>query len=425
MPDFSAHPVVFAISLILQVFVLVYGGYNLIISVFGWYNGKINTKAEKNDIHTFALVVAAHNEEVVISNLVDSLNKLNYPREAYDIFVIADNCTDRTAERAAAAGATVFERENKELRGKGYALEWMFEKIFKMEKQYDSISIFDADNIVDENYLNAMNNEINKGYKVVQGYIDSKNPFDSWITCAYSISFWSISRLFQTARYNLGITCQLSGTGFVIDTQLLKRIGWQATCLTEDMEFTARLALEGEKVGWAYHAVVYDEKPLTLSQSWKQRVRWMQGHADVASRFSMKLFARAVRKGDLSAFDCGLYVINPLKILFVTVCTFMAWAQNFFPDGNLGFFQIYYLFNDFPHIWTFYVYVETLYMPIVITIEKKCFNLKLLWGYITYSIYSLTWLPITIIGCLKKNQKEWFHTQHTREISINDVEKIQ
>lgn len=91
-----------------------------------------------------------------------------------------------------------------------------------MEKKYDSISIFDADNIVDENYLNAMNNEINKGYKVVQGYIDSKNPFDSWITCAYSISFWSISRLFQTARYNLGITCQLSGTGFIIDTELLK-----------------------------------------------------------------------------------------------------------------------------------------------------------------------------------------------------------
>lgn len=416
----GANPIVFTISMILQLFVLIYGGYNFIISLFGWYNGKINARAEKKDIHTFALVVAAHNEEVVIANLIDSLNKLNYPREAYDIFVIADNCTDRTAEKAAAAGAMVFERENKELRGKGYALEWMFEKLFAMEKKYDSISIFDADNIVDKEYLNEMNNEINKGYKVVQGYIDSKNPFDSWITCAYSISFWSVSRLFQTARYNLGITCQLSGTGFTIDSKLLERIGWKATCLTEDMEFTARLALEGEKVGWAYHAVVYDEKPLTLIQSWKQRVRWMQGHADVASRFSTKLFARAIKKGDLSAFDCGIYAINPLKVLFAIVCAFMAFIQAFWPD--VGFFKVYNLVN-IPHFWMIIAYVETLYMPLTITLEKKCLNLRLLWGYITFAIYSFTWLPITFIGCLKKNQKEWVHTEHTREISINDVGK--
>ena len=107
MPEISAHPIVFVISLILQVFTLVYGGYYFGVSLFGWYNRKNNAIAEKKDIHTFALVVAAHNEEVVIGNMVDSLNKLNYPREAYDIFVIADNCTDRTAERAAAAGAIV------------------------------------------------------------------------------------------------------------------------------------------------------------------------------------------------------------------------------------------------------------------------------------------------------------------------------
>jgi len=420
----NVHPLIFAISLTLQIFVLLYGGYYFGVSLFGWYNRKNNAKADKNDIHTFALVVAAHNEEVVIGNMVDSLNKLNYPREAYDIFVIADNCTDKTAENAAAKGAIVFERENKDLRGKGYALEWMFDKIFKMDKKYDYVSIFDADNIVDENYLAAMNNEVNKGYKVVQGYIDSKNPFDSWITCAYSISFWSISRLFQTARYNLGVTCQLSGTGFILETELLKRIGWKATCLTEDMEFTARLALEGEKVGWAYHAKVYDEKPLTMSQSWKQRVRWMQGHADVASRFSVKLFAKAIKDRDWSAFDCGIYLLNPLKVLCVSVITFMAWAQTFYPDGNLGFFQLWYLFEN-PFVWNAFVAVEFLYMPIVITIEKKCINKKLIWGYITYSIYSLTWMPITVIGCINKNKKEWFHTQHTREISIADVEKIQ
>ena len=135
------------------------------------------------------------------------------------------------------------------------------------------------------------------------------------------------------------------------------------------------------------------------------------------------VFARCAKKADWSSFDCGIYLLNPLKVLCVSIITLMAWAQNFFPDGNLGFLQLWYLFEN-PLIWNLCVGIEFLYMPIVITIEKKCINKKLIWGYITYSIYSLTWMPITIIGCLKKNQKEWFHTQHTREISISDVEKI-
>ncbi|MBE7030154.1 MAG: glycosyltransferase [Ruminococcaceae bacterium] len=413
----------FVISLVLQVLSLTYGAYYFLVSLFGWYNKKGDAKGTTDKTHTFALVVAAHNEEAVIANMVKSLNTLNYPREAYDIFVIADNCDDNTAAIAREAGALVYERTNTELRGKGYALEWMFEHIFNMEKHYDSISIFDADNLVNKEYLAEMNKELNKGYKVVQGYIDSKNPFDSWITSAYSISFWSISRLFQNARYNLGITCQLSGTGFVIDTDLLKRIGWKATCLTEDMEFTARLALENEKVGFAYHAVVYDEKPLTMAQSWRQRVRWMQGHADVCSRFCIKLLKQAFEKKDWSAFDCAIYLMNPLKIIMTGMITFMAWSQTFFPDGNLGFFQMYYMFES-PLVWNIAAFVSFLYMPLVITIERKVFNKKLLWSYITYSIYSLTWVPITIQGCLNKNKKEWCHTQHTRQISIDEMEKI-
>jgi cellulose synthase/poly-beta-1,6-N-acetylglucosamine synthase-like glycosyltransferase len=106
--------------------------------------------------------------------------------------------------------------------------------------------------------------------RVVQGYIDSKNPNDSWITYAYSISFWSINKLFQQSRANLNLSCQLCGTGFSVDVDVLKKIGWGATCLTEDMEFTMKLSLNDIRVGWASDAIVYDEKPLTLSQSWKQ-----------------------------------------------------------------------------------------------------------------------------------------------------------
>jgi len=217
----NVHPLIFAISLTLQIFVLLYGGYYFGVSLFGWYNRKNNAKADKNDIHTFALVVAAHNEEVVIGNMVDSLNKLNYPREAYDIFVIADNCTDKTAENAAAKGAIVFERENKDLRGKGYALEWMFDKIFKMDKKYDYVSIFDADNIVHPNFLKRMNDALSEGYMVCEGFRDSKNPSDNWICGSYSLYYWGQNIFFNKSRMNMGLSCSINGTGFMIKKDIL------------------------------------------------------------------------------------------------------------------------------------------------------------------------------------------------------------
>lgn len=410
----------YVISAFVQIFILLFGGYYFLVSVFGWSNKKTNTEPETQKLHKFALLVAAHNEEMVIANMVKSLQNLNYPRECYDIFVIADNCDDSTAEVARNAGAIVYERFNKDLRGKGYALEWMFEKIFNMEEKYDSISIFDADNVVNRNYLYEMNRELNKGYEVVQGAIDSKNPFDSWITCAYSVSFWTISRLFQNARYNLGITCQLSGTGFVVSTDLLKEIGWGATCLTEDMEFTAKLALMGKKVGWAHKAVVYDEKPLTLAQSWHQRVRWMQGHADVASRFSKDLLKRAFKERDISAFDCGIYLLQPLKVVCLAIATLFAWNEMF---GGFEMFSISHVIGT-TSFWSAFAVGQMFYIPFVVTYEKRIINGRLIWSYLTYAIYSLTWIPITLIGWFNKNQREWSHTKHTRQISIDELEQI-
>lgn len=405
-------------SIILQIIFLVFGCYYFGISLFAWVKRKAAPIVDDRD-HTFALVVAAHNEEMVIENMVKSLKRMNYPEDKFDIFVIADNCTDKTAEIARGAGANVYERESKDLRGKGYALEWMFERLYELDKKYDDVAIFDADNIVHPEFLNVMNKKLKTGVKVVQGYIDSKNPFDSWISSAYTISFWSINKLFQCSRENLGLSCQLCGTGFVIDMDVLHEIGWQATCLTEDMEFTMRLVLNNYKVHFVRDAVVYDEKPLTFSQSWKQRVRWMQGHADVATRFVGPLLKKAVKERSWSPVDCAVYLLQPVRILVMGIITLMCWIQTAYPDGNIGFFQISYVVPAW--VWSVFVIGQFLWTPLVIVLERHKITLKLVLYYLTYSIYALTWVPITIIGIIKKNQKEWFHTQHTRQISIDDV----
>ncbi|HHW47548.1 MAG TPA: glycosyltransferase family 2 protein [Clostridiaceae bacterium] len=409
---------VMRITQIVQVLVFIAGCYFFSISLFGWIKRKENSAEQYPPKKRFALIVAAHNEEIVIPHIIDSLFRQNYPRELYDVFVIADNCSDRTAEIAEKHGAIVYIRQNSEERGKGYALEWMFEKIFNMEKKYDAVSIFDADNLVSSNFLLEMNKQLCKGHKVVQGYIDSKNPFDSWITCSYSIAFWLSNRIFQLPRYYLGLSCGLSGTGFCIDIELLKEIGWGATCLTEDLEFTMKLALNGKKVAWAHNAVVYDEKPLTLKQSWNQRKRWMQGHADCASRYLKPLFSKAFKEGDLVAFDCAVYLFQPIRFVLIGIITIMMWIQTVYPESP--FYTLRFIFPE--SIWYIFVILQFFYGPFIILIEKK-FNLKVILGFIVYPIYCLTWVPITIQGFLSKDNKNWFHTVHTREISIKELEK--
>ncbi|NLF44347.1 MAG: glycosyltransferase, partial [Bacteroidales bacterium] len=350
------NSVIFCTTQIMQVVIFIAGCYFFGISIFGWRKRKEKDPGECLPQKKFALVVAAHNEETVIAHIVDSLNRQNYPGNLFDVFVIADNCTDRTAEIAEEHGAKVYKRFNNSARGKGHAIEWMFAQIFNMEEKYDAICVFDADNLVTSNYLLEMNRQLCKGHKVIQGYIDSKNPFDSWITCSYSIAFWLSNRLFQLPRYYLGLSCGLCGTGFCVDVDVLKEIGWGATCLTEDLEFTMKLALSNYKVAWANNAVVYDEKPITLKQSWNQRKRWMQGHADCASRFLGPLFSKAFKEGNLIAFDCAVYLFQPIRLVFIGLITIMMWIQTVFPASP--FYNLRYVFPT--QVWYVFVTLQFL-----------------------------------------------------------------
>lgn len=457
-------------TIVFQVFLYLISLYYGILAMFGLYKKKQKSKKSSPE-KSFALLIAAHNEEIVIAQIIESLKALDYPRQLYDIYVIADNCIDKTAEIARKHNAIVYERHNLNQRGKGYALDWMFKNIFEMEKKYDSVAVFDADNLVSKNFLNEMNNKLKEGYKVVQAFIDSKNPHDSWISECYSIAFWSSNRLFQLSRANLNLSSQIGGTGFCVDTDVLKKIGWGSTCLTEDLEFTCKLIMNGYKVGWVHDACVYDEKPLTLKQSWIQRKRWMQGFADVASRYFNKLMKKAFTEKSIVAFDCAVYTIQPFITLFSGISIILSFMrinfqrnsdifilsslsipilyslfnmlqflfipyvmviENKLPKPMFGFFMLYsvnlFIFNIFlgesvPLIIN--IGIKLLYfilfgLVLLLFSGEKAFKI-FLW-YMLYGLYTLTWMPITIQGIIDKNNKEWNHTKHTRQISIDDIE---
>jgi len=413
------HLFMFSFSYIIQLILFLLSVYYLVIMIAGWV--PFPEHREKNRIfnnHRFAVIIPAHNEEKVIGNIVESLNKQQYPKELYDIFVICDNCTDNTELEAKQAGARVFVRRNSNEKGKGYALEWAFARLFALKEHYDAICVFDADNVVSGTYLSEMNKMLNDGHEVIQGYIDSKNPFDSWISLSYSIAFWLSNRTFQQTRYNLGLSAGLCGTGFCIRTSVLKEIGWGATCLTEDLEFTMKLILNNKRVAFCSKAVVYDEKPLTFLQSWKQRKRWMQGHTDCAKRYMAKLFKKAFREGNPAALDGGIYLFQPIHFICFGLAAIITWCKMVFP--SVPFYIVGYSYPTY--IWSFIVLIQLVFGPLVVFHDRK-WDLRILLGFLVYPFYCITWLPVTIAGIKDSGKKEWTHTVHTRNITIEEIER--
>jgi len=368
--------------------------------------------------HRFAVIIPAHNEEKVIGSIVKSLNRQHYPKELFDIFVVCDNCSDNTEQEAKKAGARVFVRHNDSEKGKGYALEWAFARLFALNEQYDAVCVFDADNVVSGSFLSEMNSMLNEGHEVIQGYIDSKNPFDSWISLSYSIAFWLSNRTFQQTRYNLGLSCGLCGTGFCIRTSVLKEIGWGATCLTEDLEFTMKLILNNKNVAFCSKAVVYDEKPLTFIQSWKQRKRWMQGHTDCAKRYMAKLFKKALLERDPAALDGGIYLFQPVHFICFGLAAIFSWLKMAFPSAP--FYIVGYSYPEY--IWTLIVLIQLFFGPLVVFLDRK-WDIRIFLGFLVYPLYCITWLPVTIAGIKDSGKKEWTHTVHTRNITIEEIER--
>lgn len=194
---------------------------------------------EAKKLHRYAAVISARNESAVIGELIDSLHKQNYPAELLDIYVVADNCTDNTAECARRAGAIVFERFNRTQVGKGYALDYLFSHLHTagLDSQYFGYFVFDADNIVDPAFVREMNNTACSGdFAAITCYRNSKNFGSNWISAGYSLWFLREARFLNFPRMLIGSNCTVSGTGFLISAEVIRENGgWPFYLLTEDL----------------------------------------------------------------------------------------------------------------------------------------------------------------------------------------------
>ena len=271
--------------------------------------------------HRYAVMVAARNEETVIADLIHSIKVQNYPAELIDIFVIADNCTDNTADVAREAGAIVFPRSNDELVGKGYALDYGLKAIWEQyaDRDYEAFFVFDADNVLDVNYFREMNATFDNGAKASTSYRNSKNFAANWISAGYALWFLRESRYLNHARSLLGTSCAVSGTGFLFSRAVLEETGpWPFHLLTEDIQFSVHEILQGRKVAFAPDAVLYDEQPTTFRQSWRQRMRWSQGYLQVFRDYGARLL-RGIFRGSFSCFDMSMAIMPAFVLSTVSI----------------------------------------------------------------------------------------------------------
>ncbi|MBP1905207.1 cellulose synthase/poly-beta-1,6-N-acetylglucosamine synthase-like glycosyltransferase [Paenibacillus turicensis] len=403
----------------LQIILAVVGVYQFGLALFGMYKKKNKKQYEPNK--SFAVLVAAHNEEEVVGALMENLKHLNYPKELYDVFVICDNCTDRTVEIVRSHGMNACVRTNPNLRGKGYAIEWMLKELWKMPRQYDAVVMFDADNLAHPDFLREMNNDLCEGARVIQGYIDTKNPEDSWITAAYGISYWYCNRLWQLSRHNLKMANFLGGTGMCFETELLKEIGWGATSLVEDLEFTMRCVEKGINPVFNYDAKLFDEKPLTFKASARQRLRWMQGHFTVARRYFFKLLWQSIKERNFIKLDMALYGVNVYIVLITFLLSAFIWVDQSILEGP----HFSTLYSYFP-LWISFIAIAANVFIFLAAMALEKVTYKKVYAYLVlFPIYLISWWPITFYAFFTQNNKQWSHTKHTRVVRLDEVQSKQ
>ena len=394
-------PVLKAIMYILFVLVNLYGLYFAVIGLNFFRREK--TYPESDDFHKFAILIPARNEEAVIRQCVESLEKLAYPDDAYEIFVLANNCSDRTVEEAKKTGATVLEY-NENIRNKGDVLHRTF--IDLHDRDFEAYLLFDADNTVDPNFLAEMNRVLDAGCQACQGFREGQNPSATYISSAHSIYLLLVDLFYNHSRSVLGMNAIITGTGFMVSKSLLdERGGWNTSTLTEDIEFTVQNSLSGHHIAYAPKAIFYDEQVITLSQSLVQRSRWAKGVKQVFEKLGWSTIQSIYKDQGKDPFDSlmmmtGTYMGNISVIL--PILTFLLFKfLNKAVTISLHMTLVNLLFIVLP---------PTL-LALFITIYFKK-SLRDYWkGILLFWFFLLTWIPVNVYA-LFSNSMDWKEIKH-------------
>lgn len=443
--DWANLSVVDIVNLINYIFTSLLGlfvVYKVLYIFIGFFPPK-KFPVTKDKTNKYAFLIAARNEELVIAGLIESIKKQDYPEENITIFVIADNCTDKTKDVALAHGAIVYERFNNKQIGKGYALEFLTQHIQKDYglTSFDGYFVFDADNLLKSDYVSKMNDAFVAGHKVVTSYRNIKNFDTNFISASYGFHQYRNLRTLHNPRTKLNLSCTITGTGFLFDSEIIKDTGWRWRLLTEDMEFTIDATELGYNVVYCSEAIFYDEQPTSLHMMVRQRRRWAKGFLQVfVSRQKVilqHLFLGKKRKSNphnkqtklqYTAMYYDFYWhIFPYAIVmfFWKVLFYIALVTATHFHGDSALFLLKEIGYDFAiSIVTFWVIGIVQILPVVILEWRQIYARKIhkIVYMLTFPFFDLVNIPISLAALFSR--PDWKPIKHEDTRSIEHVDEF-
>ena len=394
--------------------ITLWGSYYLLVGLMSW---RRPMEYGRHPASTrFAVLVPARNEELVVGSLINTLLMQDYPPELYDIWVIPNQCTDHTALAARRFGAHVLEC-TVPVKSKGEVLRFAWERLSR--RGYDAVCVFDADNLVDANFVAEMNRTFDQGYDAVTCYRNSKNFAANWISTGYSIWFLREARFLNFPRTLLGTNCHVSGTGFLVSARVIEdNGGWPFHLLTEDIQFSVDCAIKGRRIGYCDKAVIYDEQPTAFRQSWDQRLRWSKGFYQVNANYSGDLVRGFCQKPSWKSWSCydmfmtvapGM-LLTLVTIAFNLVVCLACWGQPSYIVREILSVSGSFLLST---VASFYLGL-LLYGILTVLCEWDQIQIptgkKFLYVF-TFPLFMFTYIPISLAALVKK--VEWKPIYHT------------
>jgi len=300
----------------------------LALAAFAWRG----PRERRRPAHSFALLIPAYNEEGTLPRALASIAALDYPRGLVDVHVVADNCTDGTADVAWLHGATVHRRTDPLLRGKGHALGWLIDQLSGQlsGRRYDAYVVVDADTVVSPNLLRVFDAHLARGDEAIQSYYGTE-PGESWSARLRELAFALYNGVRPRGRDALGFSVGLHGNGMCFTADLLRHVGWNVAGLAEDAEFHLRLVEAGARVRYAGDASVTALMPLASEGAETQHVRWERGRLRLLGSVGPRLLADGLRYRDPVRLEAiAQQMIPPFSLItaLVAVNTLLSMVRS-------------------------------------------------------------------------------------------------
>ena len=355
--------------------------------------------------HNYAILIPARNESLVIEKLLISIENQTKKIKPEDVYVIVETKKDKTVSIVEKHKMTIVYRKNLNKKRKGFALDDAIKEILKSNKKYDAYFIFDADNILDKNYIKEMTKSFDEGYDIGIGYRNTKNS-KNLVSAASALTFSMINTIGNKRKSKYTNNLIISGTGYYIKGTIIESWkGFPFNSLTEDYELSLYSILNNLTTTYNDSAIYYDEQPEIFDVTITQRSRWVKGYFDARRNYIHKI-RKSISKKDKNYASkiTALIGVNPLITLIIGILLLLIDSITSFKNFIISLLIIFILIYMTLMIFTY----------IIIKKEENKLDIKVSKILLIFynPFYLLSYIYCLYIAITKKDLG-WQEIKHT------------